>query len=75
MKIVFDSDNFSKHIRQKRLIDVNMDVRSLAKIIGTSASTISRCENGWMPEIDTYAKLCHWINKPMDEFLKVKNGK
>lgn len=75
MKIQFDSENFSKHIRQKRLVDERMDVRSLAKKIGTSASTISRAENGCLPEIDTYAKLCHWIGRSMDEFLKVKNGK
>lgn len=71
MNIVFDSDNFSKCLRQKRIIEDNIDLRSLADKIGTSSSTICRCENGWMPEIDTYAKLCFWLGRSMEDFLKV----
>lgn len=72
MKLVFDSEGFSKHIRQKRIIDKNVDLRTLAKILQISTSTLSRVENGRMPELSAYAKICHWIGKPMNHFIKVK---
>lgn len=75
MKLLFDGNSFSKMIRQKRLIEENIDLRTLAKKINVSAATISRCENGFMPEVKSFARLCHYINKPMNDFITIKNGK
>lgn len=75
MKLIFDGAAFSKQVKQKRVIDEDLDMRSLGKKLGISAATISRCENGWMPDIDAYARLCHWIGRPMNDFVKIKNGR
>lgn len=75
MKLIFDGDSFSKQVKKKRVIDEDLDMRTLGKRLGISAATISRCENGWMPDIDAYARLCYWIGRPMNDFVKIKNGR
>jgi transcriptional regulator with XRE-family HTH domain len=75
MKFKFDSANFSKEVKTKRVIEENIGVVALGEKIGTSGATISRVENGHTPEIDTYAKLCFWLKKPMNVFINVKMDK
>lgn len=72
MQAIFDSKQFSKTLKQKRLIDEDVDMRTLAEKLNISPSTISRCENGFKPDLDAYAKLCHWLGKPMQTFIKIK---
>lgn len=72
MKLAFDKEKFAKSLRQKRLIDEDVDLRVLAKKLKISASTLSRCENGRIPELMNYAKLCQWLNVPLQEFIKSK---
>lgn len=61
--------SFSKAIRQKRIIDLDITVREAAEQIGVSFSTISRCENEHMPELIAYAHICKWLNVPMETFI------
>jgi hypothetical protein len=75
MKLIFDGESFSKQVKQKRVIDEDLDMRSLAKKIKVSAATISRCENGHMPDIKAYARLCFWIGRQMNDFIVIKNGR
>lgn len=75
MKLTFDSNNFSKSLRQKRLIEMNTDLRTLAKSLKVSAATLSRCEKGRTPELLTFATLCEWLNIPMNEFIKKGKNK
>lgn len=72
MKVIWDGESFLKELKQKRLIEDNTDMRSLSEKISVSAATISRCENGKMPDLDSYAKLCKYIGRPMDMFIKIK---
>ena len=44
-------------------------VRHAAKEIGISAATLSRIENGKQPDLDTFAKLCRWLDISSSEFL------
>ena len=44
-------------------------VRHAAKEIGISAATLSRIENGKQPDLDTFAKLCRWLDVSPSEFL------
>lgn len=74
MKLTFDHNGFSKQVRMERLIIRNIDMRTMAKDLDISISTISRAENGKAPDLLTYAKLCTWMRKPMTEFIK-KKGK
>lgn len=72
MKIAFDKESFSKSLKQKRIIDENIDLRELAKKLKISISTLSRCENGETPNVVTYATLCNWLETPMDYFITTK---
>ena len=37
-------------------------VREVAKEIGISPATLSRVERGFMPDLDTFSKICRWLN-------------
>lgn len=60
---------FSKAIRQKRIIELDINVREAATQIGISFSTLSRCENERMPELLAYANICKWLGVSMDTFI------
>jgi transcriptional regulator with XRE-family HTH domain len=70
MKQTLDFNSFSKAIRQKRIIDMDINGREAAKKIGISHPTLSRIENHNMPDLLTYANICKWLNVPMDTFIK-----
>lgn len=44
-------------------------VRDAAQEIGVSPATLSRIENGKQPDLDTFEKLCHWLEMSPLEFL------
>lgn len=70
MKLVFDTKSFSKHLRQKRLIERNETMQVIADELNISKATLSRCENCKTPELETYALLCEWLGMPMNQFFK-----
>jgi transcriptional regulator with XRE-family HTH domain len=44
-------------------------VRAAAADAGVSTATFSRVENGHMPDLQTFAKLCKWLGCDPREFL------
>jgi transcriptional regulator with XRE-family HTH domain len=44
-------------------------VRAAAAEAGVSPATYSRVENGHMPDLSTFAKLCKWLQRDPREFL------
>jgi transcriptional regulator with XRE-family HTH domain len=44
-------------------------VRAVALEADVSAATFSRVENGHMPDLRTFAKLCIWLGRDPREFL------
>ena len=44
-------------------------VRSTAIDVGVSSATLSRVENGHMPDLETFAKICRWLDRDPREFL------
>ena len=44
-------------------------VRGVAKDIGISTATLSRVENGQQPDLNTFQKLCQWLEIDPSEFL------
>ena len=44
-------------------------VRAAAAEVGVSSATLSRVENGHMPDLETFAKICKWLGKDPREFL------
>ena len=49
-----------------------LGVRQAAREIGVSAATLSRIENGKQPDLDTFAKLCRWLEVSPSAFLDVE---
>jgi len=47
-------------------------VRATAEEIGISPATLSRIENGNMPDLETFAKICDWLNVDPSDYLGTK---
>ena len=65
MSTSLDTQRFSEMIKSKR---ASKGLRVLASEIGVSASTLSRIEQGNLPDIDTYLRLCDWLEVSTDYF-------
>lgn len=65
MSSSLDTKKFSEMVKSKR---GRVGLRTLATEIGISASTLSRIEQGNLPDIDTYLKLCKWLEVTSDFF-------
>jgi len=50
-------------------------VRAVALEADVSSSTYSRVENGHMPDLETFAKLCRWLGKDPAEFLGIEKNR
>lgn len=70
MKQELNRKAFIKSIRQKRIIEEDIDMRELGKRLDINASTICRIENGATPGVEVYATLCKWLGEPMNKFIK-----
>ncbi|MBA2391170.1 MAG: helix-turn-helix transcriptional regulator [Ktedonobacteraceae bacterium] len=70
MKGLFDAQRFAAQIRTKR------GTRSLRSIVGelegVSLSTLSRIENGKMPDMKTFLSLCDWLDALPDDFMTIQ---
>lgn len=51
----------------------NMGVRAAAKEIGISPSTLSRIENGHVPDVKTLEKVCAWLGEEPAKFTGIGN--
>jgi len=67
MATSIDSSKLSHMIKSKRGKE---GLRAAAKDIGISAPTLSRIEQGNLPDIDTYVKICEWLKVSSDYFTK-----
>src|SRR5437660_2870837 len=49
----------------------NRGLREIAQEIGdVSPSTLSRIENGKIPDMDTFLRICDWLQVSSEEFIK-----
>jgi transcriptional regulator with XRE-family HTH domain len=61
-----DTQKFSEMIKSKR---GDRGLREISAEIGdVSPSTLSRIEQGNLPDIDTYVKICRWLEVSTDFF-------
>lgn len=47
-------------------------IREVAVEIGISPATLSRVERGYLPDLDTFGKICRWLAIDPGEVLGVK---
>lgn len=51
-------------------------LRSVAEEIeGVSFATLSRIEQGKVPDVDTFIRICKWLNESTDTFILNKSKK
>ena len=48
-------------------------LRDIAEEIGISAATLMRVENGRIPDVATFGKLCNWLGENPADFLGYKD--
>lgn len=51
-------EDLAQMIRDKR---GRIGVRAAADEVGVSSATLSRVENGNVPDLETFAKICRWL--------------
>ena len=61
--------NLGTIVREKR---GSRGLRAVANEIGTSAPTLSRIESGKMPDLQTFGKLCRWLELDPATLLEVR---
>lgn len=59
-------ENLGLHIKKKR---GENGIRETASEIGISPATLSRIENGNLPDIETFKKICEWMTVDPGEVL------
>lgn len=68
MSSTLNAEKLAEMIKNKR---GGRGLRAAAtEIGGVSASTLSRIEQGSLPDIDTFIKICNWLNVPTDYFTR-----
>ena len=68
-----DTVKLAQMVKSKR---GSLALRDTAKNIGAvSASTLSRVEQGKLPDIDTFFRICEWLEVPADYFAKTSKKK
>lgn len=67
MNSTLNTDLLSSMIKSKR---GKKGLRETASEIGNvSAATLSRIEQGNLPDVDTFIRICEWLNVPTDSFV------
>jgi transcriptional regulator with XRE-family HTH domain len=64
-----DTGKLSTMIRSKR---GDKGLREVSKEIGVSAPTLSRIEQGKVPDVQTFMRICEWLDVSADEFSHQK---
>ena len=63
--------NIGQLLRERR---GNGGIREIAREIGISPATLSRVENGKLPDLETFSKVCRWLKIDPGEVLGVKGA-
>lgn len=60
-------------LREKRSKG-NQGIRDAATKIGISSATLSRVENGKLPDLESFSKICRWLRIDPGEVLDCKEA-
>lgn len=68
MANLLNTEKLSSMLKSRR---GSRGLRVVAKEIGgVSASTLSRVEQGNVPDVETFLKICKWLQVSTDEFME-----
>jgi transcriptional regulator with XRE-family HTH domain len=72
METTLNTELLANMLKNKR---GNAGLRATAEAIGSvSAATLSRIEQGRIPDVDTLIRLCNWLEVPTDTFVVREEG-
>ena len=72
MQSTLNSEKLASAIKSKR---GKRGLREAAEEIGNiSAATLSRIEQGKLPDIETFIRICKWLKVPTDAFISGKKS-
>lgn len=63
-------DKLAERILQKR---AGKGIRATAVDVGVSPATLSRVENGKIPDLETFGKICGWLGDDPAIYLGLQN--
>lgn len=67
MQSTLNTDLLAGMLKSKR---ASKGLRAIAEEIGNvSAATLSRIEQGKIPDVDTFISICKWLQVPTDTFI------
>lgn len=73
MQSTLNTDLLASMLKNKR---ADKGLRAVAdEIGGVSAATLSRIEQGKIPDVATFIKICNWLNETTDTFIVASNTK
>jgi transcriptional regulator with XRE-family HTH domain len=72
MKKKISLDELVIEVKKKR---GSTGIRETATDIGISPATLSRVENGKLPDIDTFTRICRWLDVDAGEILNCSKNK
>ena len=68
--VFYDSESLKKDLRLKRIIELELSMNVACKEIGISKATLSRIENGSMPDLLTFFKIVKWLGTDSKNYIK-----
>lgn len=72
MKSTLNTELLAGMLKNKR---GSKGLRAAAEEIGdVSAATLSRVEQGKIPDVDTFIRICQWLQVPADTFTYKENS-
>lgn len=67
MQSTLNTDLLAGMLKARR---ADKGLRAIAQEIGgISAATLSRIEQGKIPDVDSFIRICNWLNVPTDSFI------
>ena len=73
MVSTLNTDLLASMLKNKR---ADKGLRAVAEEIGeVSAATLSRIEQGKIPDVATFIKICKWLDESTDTFIIANNSK
>ncbi len=64
-----DSTQMERLARRIREYRAGKGIREAAKEIGVSPATLSRVENGNIPDLETFGRVCQWLREDPAQYL------
>lgn len=61
-------DRLAQRIQERR---AGKGVREAASEVGVSPATLSRAENGRVPDLETFSKICKWLGEDPAIYLGI----